>query len=69
MATGQQLTPGQGPAIAPLDQFLDRQSMASVLLKQAKGEFMRDLAQKAVENGTEGGVTPMIASILQLDRQ
>lgn len=68
MATGQQIVPGQDSGVAPLDEFLDGPSMASVLLKQAKGEYMRDLMEKARASGTEGSMSPMIASVLQLDR-
>ena len=68
MATGQPITPGQDTGIAPLDEFLDGPSMASVLLKQAKGEYLRNIMQQARDSDTEGTVSPMIASVLQLDR-
>ena len=69
MATGQPLTPDQGQGVASIDEYLTGPSMASILLKQAKGEYARDLIQQAREAGTEGSVGPMMASILQLDRQ
>jgi hypothetical protein len=69
MATGQQSNLSAEDVGGPIDDYLNGPSMASVLMKQAKGEYMRDLIQKARESGTEGGVSPMIASVLQLDRQ
>lgn len=69
MATGQtsNLTPEDTGG--SIEDYLNGPSMASVLLKQAKGEYIRDLAEQARASGTEGSVTPMIASVLQLDRQ
>lgn len=69
MATGQMSNLSPEDTGGPIDDYLNGPSMASVLLRQAKGEYLKDLAQKARENGTEGGVSPMIASVLQLDRQ
>jgi hypothetical protein len=50
-----------------MEDYLQGPSMASVLLRQAKGDYLRDLQQKSQEQGTN--MSPMIASILQLDRQ
>lgn len=69
MATGQTSNLSPEDAGGSIDDYLNGPSMASVLLRQAKGEYLKDLAQKARESGTEGGVSPMIASVLQLDRQ
>lgn len=69
MATGQQSNLSAEDVGGSIEDYLNGPSMASVLMKQAKGEYMRDLIQKARENGTEGSVSPMIASVLQLDRQ
>jgi len=49
--------------------YLQGPSMASVLLRQAKGDYLKSQMQQANELGTGSQVSPMIASILQLDRQ
>jgi len=54
---------------AEYQDYLNGPSMASILLKQAKMDLMRDLLGKSREDGTEQAMAPMIASITQLDRQ
>lgn len=49
--------------------YLHGPSMASVMLKQAKGDYLKDQMQQADEMGMGTQASPMIASILQLDRQ
>ena len=50
------------------EDYLSGPSMASVMLKQAKGQYLRDMASQAREDGMEDAMAPMIASIIQLDR-
>lgn len=68
MATGQtsNITP-EDMGGSPED-YLTGPSMASVMLKSAKGEFLRDMLQQGRKED-DASVAPMIASIIQLDRQ
>lgn len=47
-----------------------RPSLARLLLKQAQGQYLSDLSRQLEEEGRTGhrAMTPMIASLLQLDR-
>jgi hypothetical protein len=69
LSTGQMSNLSPEDTGGSIDDYLNGPSMASVLLKQAKGEYFQDLIQQARKAGTEGMTAPMIASILQLDRQ
>lgn len=54
-----------------VDDYLAGPSMASVLMKQSQGDYLRTLIQQMEKEGQTGAraTAPMIASILQLDRQ
>jgi hypothetical protein len=69
MATGQRSNLTDQDTGGSIEDYLNGPSMASVLLQSARGEYLRDIAQKARQSGTEGSVGPMIASMIQLDRQ
>jgi len=68
MATGQRSNLSEEDTGGSIEDYLNGPSMASVLLRQAKGDYLRNVAEQADANGTMGA-RPMIASILQLDRQ
>jgi hypothetical protein len=53
-----------------VDDYLAGPSMASVLMKQSQGDYLRTLMQQMEKEGQTGARSsvPMIASILQLDR-
>lgn len=64
LATGQNSNLTDEDTGGSMDDYLNGPSMASILLKQAKGELLREQMK---EDGSNA-MTPMIASILQLDR-
>lgn len=68
MATGQASSITADDMGGSPEDYLNGPSMASVMLKQAKGELLRDRLQDA-RRGDDPSVAPMIASIIQLDRQ
>jgi hypothetical protein len=49
------------------EDYLKGPSMASVLLRSAKGDYLRQVQQQMLAEGTSP--SPMIDSITQLDRQ
>jgi hypothetical protein len=53
-----------------VNDYLAGPSMASVLMKQSQGDYLRTLMQQMQEEGRAGerSAVPMISSILQLDR-
>lgn len=53
------------------EDYLAGPSMASVLMKQSQGDYLRNLIQSMEKEGMTGAraTAPMIASIMQLDRQ
>lgn len=66
LATGQTSNLTDEDTGGSIDDYLNGPSMASILLKQAKGQYLRDQMQAAGDENP--GMAPMIASIMQLDR-
>lgn len=66
LATGQTNNLTDEDTGGSIDDYLNGPSMASILLKQAKGQYLREQMQQ--DNGETPGMAPMIASIMQLDR-
>jgi hypothetical protein len=68
MATGQASNITADDMGGSPEDYLNGPSMASIMLKQAKGELLRDRLQQGRKDD-DPTIAPMIASIIQLDRQ